>query len=40
MIKYDFDIFTETNRKVDSFDCSEFIQRNKNLITNNLTKFF
>lgn len=40
MIKYDFDIFTETNRKVDSFDCSEFIQRNKNLIANNLTKFF
>lgn len=40
MIKYDFDIYTEVSRKVDSFDCSEFIQKNRNLIANNLPKLF
>lgn len=40
MIKYDFDIYTETSHRVDTFDCAEFVQKNKNLIANNLTKFF
>jgi hypothetical protein len=40
MIKYDFDIYTETTHRADSFDCAEFVQRNKNLIASNLTKFF
>lgn len=40
MIKYDFDIYTESVHGADSFDCGEFVQKNKNLIANNLTKFF
>lgn len=40
MIRYDFDVYTETTHRVDSFDCAEFVQRNRNLIANNLTKFF
>lgn len=40
MIRYDVDIYTEKSVKVDSFDCGEFLQKNKNLIASNLTKFF
>jgi len=40
MIRYDFDIYTEKSVKADSFDFSEFIQKNKNLIASNLTKLF
>ena len=40
MIRYDFDIYTETSYRTDSFDCGEFVHKNNNIIASNLTKFF
>ncbi len=40
MIRYDIDVHTDNNLRVDNFDCGEFIQKNRNLIANKLTEFF
>ncbi|MFQ6116545.1 MAG: hypothetical protein ACE5NG_21010 [bacterium] len=40
MIRFDVDIHTDKEVNVEAFDCREFVQKNKNLIANNLAKFF